>query len=204
MQIAAKMTKPAMAVDRRYVDAAADRKPTRRHDTVICTGKRPDKCTKFGIGAINRAACRKDGPPRLEAIPCLVDFLITRTKDRLEVPTAKTRPGISIPVRPDPPGEVDPGRQPRRMSALGPVDHLAKLHQHIRPRALRPGPVRLPTDLAIQPCDIAPDHRGGQIVGGQDLAVLRYKARECPQRHPAMTLRDPVRGNMMMAEGVGQ
>src|SRR5271157_5291720 len=99
VQIAAKMTKPAMAIDRRYVDATADCKRTRRHDTVICAGKRPDKCTKFRIGAINRAACRKDGPPRLEAIPCLVDFLITRTKDRLEVPIAKTRPSICIPVR---------------------------------------------------------------------------------------------------------
>ena len=110
VQIAAKMTKSAMAVDRRYVDAAADRFRARRQDTIIHDGKRPDQPAKFGINALDRSARCKDLPSCFEAIPCLVDVLIARTKDRLEVLSAKTRPGIGIAVRPDPPGEVDPRR----------------------------------------------------------------------------------------------
>ena len=90
------------------------------------------------------------------------------------------------------------------MPALGPIDHLAKLHQHIRPRALRPRLFRLSSDLAIQPRDIAPDHRTGQIVDRQNKTVFRHEARERAQRHPAMALSISARGGMMMSESVGQ
>ena len=53
VKIAAKMTKPAMAVDRRYVDAAADRENKRGHEALVHAGERPDQFAKFGIDAID-------------------------------------------------------------------------------------------------------------------------------------------------------
>lgn len=78
VKITAKMTKPAMAADRRYVDLAADRKRPRWKHPVIHPSKRPDHVAKLGIDAISRAARREDGPPRVEAIPRLVEFFIAR------------------------------------------------------------------------------------------------------------------------------
>src|SRR5207237_6184315 len=90
VHVAAKMTKPAMAVGRRYVDAATDRFRARRQDTVTHGCKRPDQFAKLGIDAINRPARPNDLPPSLEAIPCLVDLLIARAQDRFEVPDRKS------------------------------------------------------------------------------------------------------------------
>src|SRR5699024_12789203 len=66
--------------------------------------------------------------------------------------------------------------------------------------ALASFPTRRSSDL----CDVAPNHRTGQIVDRQNKTVLRHEARKGAQRHPAMTLRVPARGGMMMTEGIGQ